>query len=340
MPELPEVETVRVGLNELIVGKKVSGFELLNAKTLRSPLGDAQSFLIGSTVSGLRRRGKLLIIDFDSKYSALIHLRMTGQLVYVQEAVNSSVDQALSAESTSPSFNSESTSQQASPSLRFGAGHPNDSLIGRLPDNSTRAWFEFSDDSRLYFNDQRKFGYIILTPTDLVEQDSFVAKLGPEPLEDSFTKNVFNDRLQAKKNSKIKTVLLDQTVLAGIGNIYADEALHAAKIHPEEIVKDISEDKIDNLYAELKSVLKKSIQLGGSSDKNYVDASGKKGSYLKFAKVFRRENQPCESCGNNITKTRVAGRGTHICENCQPLKSTPVQKQKGSRKWAKKTYIW
>jgi formamidopyrimidine-DNA glycosylase len=145
-------------------------------------------------------------------------------------------------------------------------------------------------------------------------------KLGPEPLEADFTHKAFIQRLQRRKNSGIKAVLLDQTVLAGVGNIYADESLWAAKIHPETKVSAISRSKLILLHKELIAVLRLSIEKGGSSDRNYVNAEGKKGSYISFAKVFRKEGTPCARCGHTIIKTRVAGRGTHLCPHCQRLR--------------------
>ncbi len=124
-------------------------------------------------------------------------------------------------------------------------------------------------------------------------------------------------RLLRRANSGIKAVLLDQTVIAGIGNIYADESLHAAKIHPETRVIDIHNTQLETLFHELQAVLRLSIKKGGSTDRNYVSAEGKKGSYISFARVFRKEGQPCQACGHEIIKTRVAGRGTHICPSCQ-----------------------
>jgi formamidopyrimidine-DNA glycosylase len=118
----------------------------------------------------------------------------------------------------------------------------------------------------------------------------------------------------------IKPVLMDQSVIAGVGNIYADETLWGAKIHPESRAKDLSDNKLADLLTQLRFVLKLSIKKGGSTDKNYVDALGKRGSYLSFARVFRRQNLPCPRCGRSIIKTRVANRGTHICPHCQKLK--------------------
>jgi formamidopyrimidine-DNA glycosylase len=199
----------------------------------------------------------------------------------------------------------------------FGAGHPSDSLIGELPDRSTRVTFELDNGAKLFFNDQRKFGWVKLIPTLEVPNIDFFKKVGPEPLAADFTVKDFHERLLRRKNSNIKAVLLDQTVIAGIGNIYADEGLWSAKIHPETLVRDISAAKIKLLYTSLRDVMNLSIEKGGSSDKNYVNAEGKKGSYLTFAKVFRREGNPCPRCGTFIIKTRVAGRGTHLCPHCQ-----------------------
>ena len=125
--------------------------------------------------------------------------------------------------------------------------------------------------------------------------------------------------LQRRKNSHIKAVLLDQTVIAGVGNIYADESLWGAKIHPSTLVSQIPKAKLVLLYNAMREVLSLSIEKGGSTDRNYVDAEGKKGSYLSFANVFRRQGQPCPRCGTPIDKIRVAGRGTHICPHCQKV---------------------
>jgi formamidopyrimidine-DNA glycosylase len=200
---------------------------------------------------------------------------------------------------------------------RFGAGHPGKELVGELPAKSTRVVLDFKDGSKLFFNDQRKFGWMRLMPTLEIPEIDFFKKVGPEPLDDDFTVDKFIERLMRRQNSNIKSVLLDQTVVAGIGNIYADESLWSAKIHPATIVKDIPKPGLVLLYNAVRDVLNLSIQKGGSTDKNYVDAEGKKGSYLSFANVFRKEGQPCPRCGTPIEKIRVAGRGTHICPRDQ-----------------------
>lgn len=289
MPELPEVETVRIGLGELLPGKVVKNVWHDWPKSFPNAEADVQNFLIGAKVLYVKRRAKVLIIELSTKYSLIIHLKMTGQMV----------------------FRSNDDSE------RFGAGHPNNSLIGELPDASTRVILDFGD-SKLFFNDQRKFGWVRLVPTAEIPQIDFFKKLGPEPLNAEFTSDAFSTRLQRRSKSGIKAVLLDQAVLAGVGNIYADESLYAAKIHPEAKVQDISPGQLKKLHSELIAVLKLSIEKGGSSDRNYVDAKGKRGSYLTFAQVFRKNGQPCPRCGTIILKTRVAGRGTHICPHCQP----------------------
>lgn len=286
MPELPEVETVRVGLKKLIVGKQIAGVWHDWAKSFPNADEDVEQFLIGSRILDIKRRAKVLIIDLNTDYSLVIHLKMTGQMVYVGKQ-------------------------------RFGAGHPNDSLIGELPDKSTRVIFEFVDGTKLFFNDQRKFGWVRLLPTIEVPNIDFMKKVGPEPLAENFTAAKFVERLKRRPKSGIKAVLLDQTVIAGIGNIYADEGLWGAKIHPAEPVNNISQKKLYTLFDQLQAVLKLSIEKGGSSDKNYVNAEGKRGSYLTFANVFRREGKPCPRCGTFIEKSRVAGRGTHTCPKCQ-----------------------
>ncbi len=287
MPELPEVETVRRGLAELLPKHTVTAVVTNYDRSFPNAPSDVKAFLIGAKVTAVKRRAKVLMIELNTNYTLLVHLKMTGQLVY-----------------------------RADDGERFGAGHPNHSLIGELPDRSTRATVQFNG-ANLFFNDQRRFGWMRLMPTVEVLNLDFFKKVGPEPLSASFTAEEFVQRLQRRANTTIKAAILDQTVLAGIGNIYADEGLWGAKIHPATRVKDVSTVKLNRLYRALRGVLALAIEKGGSSDRNYVDAAGKRGSYLTFANVFRREGQACPRCGNEIIKTRVAGRGTHTCPHCQ-----------------------
>lgn len=289
MPELPEVETVRRGLHELIIGRIITAETHDTAKGFPNSPADVNQFLIGATVTDVRRRAKVLLIDLSTAYTLVVHLKMTGQMVYRGEMV-------------------------------FGAGHPNDSLIGELPDKSTRVTLTFADGSRLFFNDQRKFGWMRLLPTVEVSEIDFMKKVGPEPLEADFTWRQFADRFARRKGTSIKAALLDQSVIAGVGNIYADESLWGAKLHPQRLVGSLTDDDFRALYTDLREVMNLAIDKGGSTDRNYVDAEGKRGSYMDFARAFRREGLPCPRHPDVlIEKLRVAGRGTHICPVCQVL---------------------
>lgn len=288
MPELPEVETVRMGLNKLLPGLIVKSVIHDWPKSFPNAKSDVNKFLIGAKIKGVRRRAKVLMIDLSSEHSLVIHLKMTGQLVF-RGAKN------------------------------FGAGHPTKSLIGELPDKSTRATITFEGGPTLFFNDQRKFGWIRLMPTLEIPNIDFMKRVGPEPLEQNFLAKDFIGRLSRRQNSNIKATLLDQSVIAGVGNIYADESLFAAGIHPASIVKAVPKKKLEELYKRLRDILRLSIKNGGTTDRNFVDALGRKGNYMDMAKVFRRDKQPCFTCQGEIIKTRVAGRGTHICPKCQKL---------------------
>lgn len=288
MPELPEVETVRRGLEKLIVGKQVIDVEVLNENSFQASKNDTKAFLIGAEIKKIRRRAKVLIIDLSTNYSLVIHLKMTGQLVFRGDE-------------------------------NWAAGHPTDSFVTQLPDRSTRIEFIFDDDSKLFFNDQRKFGWVKLLPTIEVENIDFMKKVGPEPLSgDPGLPAEFLARIRRHDNTTIKSAILNQQVVAGIGNIYADESLWMAKVHPAARVRDLSDKKLIEILNCAIDVMQKSIDSGGSTMKNYIRADGARGNYLeKFANVFRLDGRPCPRCNTIIEKIRVAGRGTHICPNCQ-----------------------
>ena len=288
MPELPEVETVRRGLAELLPARVVARVVVFDSpKSFPNAPADVEQFLYGARVIAVRRRAKVLMIDLDTQYSLVIHLKMTGQLIF--RGVQS-----------------------------FAGGHPNDSLIGELPDWSTRVQMDFVDRSRLFFNDQRKFGWVKLLPTNEVKNLPFMQKVGPEPLDPHTRAEDFIQRIRRRQNSMIKPAFLDQTVIAGVGNIYADEALWAAQIHPQTRVKNVSDQQLNTLFNELRHILQLSIDQGGSTYKNYVDAEGRKGNYLTFAHVFRREGQACHRHPDQeVIKLKVGGRGTHVCPVCQ-----------------------
>ena len=279
MPELPEVETVRRGLKDFILHQKIKKIHILCTKSFvgQPKLGKVQD---------IRRFGKALIIDLDNGYSLMIHLRMTGQLIYDGEE-------------------------------RYAAGHPSENFIADLPNKQTRVILEL-DHGTLYFNDQRKFGFIKILQTPEVEQDNFIKKLAKEPWQ--MTPKEFHAQLQRHKNSPVKATILDQTIICGLGNIYADEALYRAQIHPARKSGSLTPAEAEALLLAAREVMDKSIASGGSTMRNYVKADGTRGDYLDlFAQVYHRDGKPCARCGTKIVKTKVAGRGTHFCPQCQKL---------------------
>lgn len=304
MPELPEVETIRRGLIKFCVHQKVVKIEILCDKSFVGP----KELVEGHRIEGMRRFGKALIMDFDGGVSLMAHLRMTGQLIYREIKGDSSDENNL---------NGKFARKLAKSS--FAGGHPSDSFFEKLPNKQTRVVITMGKGT-LYFNDQRKFGFMKVLPTAEVEQDKFIASLAPEPwqIDPKELYQVF----RRKKNSPIKAVILDQKVIAGIGNIYADEALFYAKIHPSRKAGDLSLAETRKLVEGACRAMEASIDSGGSTMATYVKADGTKGDYLEnFAEVFKREGKSCNRCGAEIVKIRVAGRGTHICPCCQKLES-------------------
>ena len=285
MPELPEVETIRRGLKKFILNKKIKKIEVFCEKSFHGNPKLAENH----TVKDIRRFGKALILDLDNNNSLMIHLRMTGQLIY-----------------------------DGNKKERYAAGHPSENFVATLPNKQTRVIINFTDGT-LYFNDQRKFGFCKTIKTAELKNDSFIQKLAKEPW-DMESEELY-EKFQKHKNSLIKATILDQTIVCGLGNIYADEALFMAKIHPERRSGTITLKETEKLLQSARDVMTKSIESGGSTMATYVKADGTRGDYLeKFAQVFRKENQPCPRCGTKIIKIRVAGRGTHICPHCQELK--------------------
>ena len=291
MPELPEVEVIRSGLSELIAKKTIEKVNVLNAKSFQASTSSIDVFVNNSTILSVKRRAKILLIELSSGYSLIIHLKMTGQLLF---------------------------RDNQNKSKNFAGGHPSDSFLSVLPDNHTRVELIFTDSTTLFFNDMRKFGWIKLLPTTELKEEKFIAKLGPEPLIGNPTPEYLK-RISRHPKSLVKAALLNQEIVAGIGNIYADEALWSAMIHPKTRVENLSEKQLEDILNAAIEVMSFSINKGGSTDRNYLNAKGEKGSYLTFANVFRKEGKPCPRCGHVIEKIRVAGRGTHICSNCQQL---------------------
>lgn len=284
MPELPEVETIRRGLEKLILYKKIIRMEVKEAKSVILGGKKLENTIYNFRIIGLKRFGKALVIDLDSGWSLMVHLRMTGQLIFEGEEC-------------------------------FAGGHPTEDFVRQMPSRHTRVIFEL-ENGRLYFNDQRKFGFIKVLLTDLVEKEGFIRKLGKEPW--VMSGEELYEKLQRHQKTTIKAVILDQTVMAGLGNIYADEALFWAGVLPTRRVETITKVEVERILEGARRVMDVSIASGGSTMATYVQADGSRGDYLeKFAKVFRREGQLCLRCGGEIKKIKVSGRGTYICLGCQ-----------------------
>lgn len=281
MPELPEVETIKRGLEKCIVGKKIAKVHILCEKSFRGK----PELVEGQEIAGIDRRGKALLIRLKNKLTIMVHLRMTGQMIH----------DGLE---------------------RFAAGHPDESFHEEMPGRFTRIYADLSDGAHLYFNDMRKFGFwAVMDELDLAT-DKFLTSLGAEPWD--MKSEDFWKMLQRHQNSPVKAVILDQHNIAGVGNIYADEGCFYAGILPWRKCGDLERIEADKLLEGLCSVMQASIDSGGSTMKDYVKADGTRGNYLeKFAQVFRREGQECPRCGGEILKTRTAGRGTHYCGDCQ-----------------------
>ncbi len=273
MPELPEVETLKRELS-IIVDKK---FKL--ASIFASQLKNKK-------IISVERRAKILIITLSGEQKLLIHLKMTGQLIY----------------------------QPKVGKLVIG-GHPDPSADGN-PFKYTRAEFIFTDQSKLYFNDLRKFGWLKLL--NKTESEKILNKHGVEPLSKLFTFQNFQNLLQKYPNRKLKQFLLDQSLIAGLGNIYVDEACFLAKILPTRTVKSLTKLEQKNLHTSIIKILKLSIAKKGTSAKNYIRSDGTKGGFVPYLKVYGRKNEKCKRCKTGvIQKIKFAGRGTHFCENCQ-----------------------
>lgn len=286
MPELPEVETIRQDLRKKILHKKIKKITILKSKLSTGQSKELHRVVVGSCIRDIKRYGKLLIFELDKTDSVvLVHLKMTGQLLY-----------------------------QYDHKLIVG-GHSFSSLQTHLPNVHTQAVLYFSDSSILFFNDMRRFGYIKIV--NQVELDKIIGRFGIEPLQKNFTFKNFSQLIK-KKNMVLKALLMNQTLIAGIGNIYADEICFCAGILPYRKTTSLTNEEIKKLFLCSKSVIKKAIFYRGTTFNDYVDSEGKQGKFSSFLKVYGRQGLLCKRCKKtNISKRKLVGRGTHICLLCQ-----------------------
>jgi len=269
MPELPEVETIRGQLVKYLRGHRIEAIQILTAKSFP---GDKEK-LIGGRVVDMRRFGKVLVGDLDNGYSFLVHLKLTGQLIYDGEKLHNQ------------------------------------------PNNLTRVIFTLDKKARLFFNDSRKFGWIKTEKTSEVEKESFIKKLGPEPF--GLTPVAFGAIL-ATTRRPVKVFLLDQEKISGVGNIYANDALWLARIHPGRPANSLNTSERSELLKALQEVLEKGIKYQGASDQWYLTAEGKKGSYQDHFLTYGKQGVLCPRCQKaKFIRTVLGGRGTFFCPNCQ-----------------------
>ncbi len=284
MPELPEVETIRRDLTERIVGRKIKTIEVVDKKISQD--GKLAYFLSGRNMVSIDRIGKLLIFDVGGGSFLLIHLRMTGQLVYVADG------------------------KMTTGGHSFGGNEFKDGL----PDKHTRLWMEFSGGGKLFFNDARRFG--LAKVVTMEELDAIKKEYGAEPLRESFTFDNLK-KIFSRLRITVKAALLDQKKVAGIGNIYADEVLFAAGVLPWRAASSLSDEELKCIHKESERIIAKAIKYRGTTFSDYVDADGKNGNFTAFLQVYGRNGEKCPKCSGKISKKRVAGRGTHFCPVCQ-----------------------
>ncbi len=285
MPELPEVETLVQGLKDVLIGRRIVGVELHKPKMWQGKLSDE---IKGHVIKDITRIAKLMVFSLSGDLKLLIHLKMTGQLIFEDKKGH-----------------------------MLGGGHPDEQFALQQPSKYTHIIFSFEDGSKLYFNDMRQFGYAKLISASELTQHKFVADIGIDPFVPQFTVDFLHQQLQKRPKITVKQVLMDQTVIAGIGNIYADESLFDAKILPTRKASAISEDETKELHQSILKILKKAIDFGGTSYKDFVHHSGKKGTMQDHLMVYRRAGQKCKRCGGTIKRIIIGGRGTHFCPDCQ-----------------------
>lgn len=291
MPELPEVETISRQLDGVLAGKKITKVEILRSKSF---VGNGND-LVGMVIDSVDRKAKMILIKCHRATPTLrsgqavsrllvVHLKMTGQLIYL------------------------------SGTHRVVGGHPTADWINSLPSKHTRIIIDFGNEAKLFFNDLRVFGWMkIMTKDDWEELGK---RLPPDVTSKEFIPTYFSGVL-AKSGRSIKLVLMDQEKFGGVGNIYANDALYKARIDPRRKAKDIKEKEVNELFQAVKEVISLGIKYGGASVDKYVDAAGIGGKYQEHFLVYRRTGEKCKRDGEVIKKIKIGGRGTYYCPKCQ-----------------------
>lgn len=297
MPELPEVESLRRSLKPYIVGKTIQSIIVHKPKlvsgagtvrqALESKKQEFETQPIGATIADITRIAKNLIIHLSNGQIILVHLKMTGQLVYQDENQN-----------------------------RVLGGHPIQVSESQLPNQHSHIIFKLNQGT-LFYNDVRMFGYVLLYPNlDTIYKLGHFDKIGLDPFDSNFTAQYLYKNLKAKK-SKLKTVLLDQSIVTGLGNIYADEVCFRAGILPTRITNTLSQKEVEKLYRAIVDIIPKAVEMGGSSIANYIMADGSRGTYAREHKVYGKAGKLCVKCEQILQKTIINSRTTVFCQFCQ-----------------------
>ena len=301
MPELPEVESIKIQLEKFLVGSPRGGAlrgsprggalrgHIIKKLEIRNPKYEIEKEKIENTkITGVRRFGKVLVIDLSSNYSIVTHVKMTGQFIYQGPNL----------------LNVKSLSHK---------------VVGGLGGKHTHVIFHLDRGGVLYFNDYRRFGWMRLEKTSNIQNsknpNNYIGKLGKEFLKD-LTLEDFSEIL-VKSKKPIKILLMDQTKMAGVGNIYANDALWLAMINPRKQANKLLNYQIIKLLKSVEKVLKEGIKRGGASELAYVAPDGSEGHYQDFTLVYGREKEPCKNCKTPIEKVKLGGRGTYFCPVCQ-----------------------
>lgn len=276
MPELPEVETVRRTLEQLVKGKEIERVSVTWPKIIKQPeeVEQFKDALVGQVIDHIGRRGKFLLI-YTTDFALVSHLRMEG---------------------------------------RYGLFAPDEQ-----PDKHTHVIFYFTDGTQLRYRDVRKFGTMHLFKKGEELNVLPLSQLGPEPFSEEFTVKRMKEML-AKTNRSIKTVLLDQKLVVGLGNIYVDESLFKAGIHPERAANSISQKELVTLHAEIVKTLEEAVEKGGSTVRSYVNTQGEIGMFQLELYVYGRKGEECKVCSSELERIVVGGRGTVFCPKCQKSK--------------------
>lgn len=288
VPELPEVETVRRGLAAILLGKRIEAVTRLWPPTFEVHQARIDELIVGARLDDVRRRGKVLLLDLDNGQHLVVHPKMTGQVVVVRGGTTV-----------------------------LAGGHPSPSMLAPMPNPTTRVVLTLSEDMTLFFNDQRKFGWIRLVDTRALVSEEFLSRLGPEPFGAAFTARWLGHQLARHRGASVKAVVLNQSTVAGVGNIYADESLHRAGIDPRRRAGTLTAPETARLHRAVRAVLRAAVEHGGTSFVDYGNDFRGRTTYLAGGRVFHRQGRACQSCDTPIQRIEVAGRGTNFCPHCQ-----------------------